>query len=84
MLHTFIISSVPRSEKRYGLYIEAKACFVDKKVMRVLEKVEYIYPGVGRALVPIYFPGLLRADEEIFWQRARESEEARNATIVYL
>ncbi|KAH8825768.1 hypothetical protein DL96DRAFT_122838 [Flagelloscypha sp. PMI_526] len=83
MVHTFIIAAVPRSAQHYGLHVEEKCCLVDKKVMRVLEKAEYIYPGVGRSLLPVYFPGLLRQDERTFWSRAALSEEERRRNSVY-
>ncbi|KAH8817903.1 hypothetical protein DL96DRAFT_399395 [Flagelloscypha sp. PMI_526] len=84
MVHTFIIAMVPRSAEHYGLEVEEKCCLVDRKVMRVLAKAEYIYPGVGRALRPVYFPGDLRQDEELFWERAEKTMKERSEASLYL
>ncbi|KAH9895634.1 hypothetical protein C8Q73DRAFT_688817 [Cubamyces lactineus] len=46
------------------------------KVMATLMKAEEIEPGVGSTLLPIYFPGPLRPDEELWWAERKQAPKA--------
>ncbi|KAI0324853.1 hypothetical protein GY45DRAFT_1331097 [Cubamyces sp. BRFM 1775] len=46
------------------------------KVMAALMKAEEIEPGVGSTLLPIYFPGPLRPDEELWWAERKQAPKA--------
>jgi len=74
MVHTAIIAAVPRNAHCYGIHLDPVECIVQKKVMAVLQEVEGKYPGVGRSILPIFFPGELRQNEDEYWTRARQLE----------
>ncbi len=74
MVHTVIIAGAPRRPEVFGIPLKFREVFVDRKVMEVLQKAETKYPGLGRTLVPAFFPGGLREDEQAWWKRARENE----------
>jgi hypothetical protein len=72
MIHTAIIAAAPRHAECYGIHLVEKDCILDIKVMKTLMKVEEKYPGVGKAMLPEFFAGTLRKDEEAFWEEAEE------------
>ena len=51
-----------------------------KRVAAVLKEVEEKYPTVGTALLPVFFPGSLRAkgDDLAFWREAISAKTAPN------
>ena len=53
----------------------------DNKVMQALKEVERLERGAGLALLPTFFPGKLRPDEEARWtERKAEAEWNRGST----
>ncbi|CDO72030.1 hypothetical protein BN946_scf184943.g65 [Trametes cinnabarina] len=46
------------------------------KVMEALAKAEEVESGVGATLLPIYFPGKLRPEEELWWAQRKQAPRA--------
>ena len=42
--------------------------------MVALQSAETAYPGLGRSMLPIFFPGDLRADESRWWNRVASND----------
>ncbi|KAI0367089.1 hypothetical protein BV20DRAFT_970961 [Pilatotrama ljubarskyi] len=55
---------------------ETKKVVRADKVMEVLMKAEEIETGVGSALLPIFFPGQLRVEEELWWAERKQALKA--------
>ncbi len=63
-----------------GLHIELIDTIRGDSVLKVLKMTEQKYPFVGTSLIPVFFPGGMRVqDEEIeFWREAQERRLAKN------
>lgn len=50
------------------------------RVAGVLKSAEEIHPGLGLSLVPVFFPGAMRVQEEDydFWRKAQQRVMAPN------
>ncbi|KAH9847734.1 hypothetical protein C2E23DRAFT_847140 [Lenzites betulinus] len=58
-------------------FVEAQKTVVRaNKVMEVLMKAEEVESGVGSALLPVFFPGQLRPEEELWWAERKQSLNA--------
>ncbi|OTB08093.1 hypothetical protein M426DRAFT_317197 [Hypoxylon sp. CI-4A] len=70
-----------RSLNALGIHVKPHEPIRGPRVASVLEEVEKKYPMVGTSLVPVFFPGTLRAkgDNLEFWQKALRSRSAPNA-----
>ena len=69
MIHTVIIAAAPRLPDWFGIYLEFQEVVVARKVMAALQSAEKRSPGVGRSLLPIFFPGTLREEDAIWWSQ---------------
>ncbi|KAI0824376.1 hypothetical protein BC628DRAFT_1379245 [Trametes gibbosa] len=58
---------------------ERKTVVRADKVMEVLMKAEEVETGVGSALLPVFFPGQLRPEEELWWAERKQSLKATKA-----
>lgn len=63
-----------------GIHLEHKETISHPRVAKVLREVEEKYPTVGVSLIPVFFPGSLRAkgDDLEFWQNAMTARMAPN------
>ncbi|KAI0098568.1 hypothetical protein GGR51DRAFT_538199 [Nemania sp. FL0031] len=77
MVHTVAVAGAPRRPETLGIHLCYKRVFAETKVMKTLQVTEDEYPGLGRCMLPIFFPGELRDDEKEWWRRARARELAR-------
>jgi hypothetical protein len=73
-----VAATAPRPASAHGLDLKEIATFEGNKVMDVLKEVEDNYPHVGASLLPTFFPGALRTDEEKWWKQA--AEKPRNSS----
>ncbi|KAI0631378.1 hypothetical protein C8Q77DRAFT_1159179 [Trametes polyzona] len=55
---------------------EKKRVIREDKVMDVLMRAEEAESGVGTALLPVFFPGKLRPDEELWWAERKQAPKA--------
>ncbi|EIW52539.1 uncharacterized protein TRAVEDRAFT_52983 [Trametes versicolor FP-101664 SS1] len=55
---------------------ERKTVVRADKVMEVLMKAEELETGVGSALLPVFFPGALRPEEELWWTERKQALKA--------
>lgn len=74
MVHTVIVAGAPRQPSVLGIHLDFRDVFAQPKVMAALKDVESHYPGVGRSLLRIFFPGNLRLDEQSWWALALDKE----------
>ncbi|KAI0656045.1 hypothetical protein C8Q70DRAFT_1014224 [Cubamyces menziesii] len=65
-----------RGGSALGFRFTGKKVVRADKVMETLMKAEEIEPGVGSTLLPIYFPGPLRPDEELWWAERKQAPKA--------
>jgi hypothetical protein len=90
MLHNFAIAGASRKPGTFGIDLEYRSTFVDRKVMEVLRAVEESYPRAGAAMVPIFFPGRLYPRERLLWEYAErramafETDQARTGPNIGL
>ncbi|KAF9463934.1 hypothetical protein BDZ94DRAFT_1282335 [Collybia nuda] len=75
MVHNVVVAGAPRRPEAFGLHLEFVKVIGNVKAMKALMALEETYPRVGASLVPIFFPGKLRKDEETFWNE----QEKKNA-----
>jgi hypothetical protein len=80
MLHTVVVAGTPRHPGFFGVHLKFRNVFVHNKVMEALKDTERSYPGLGRSMLPVFFPGSLRPDEEDWWKQAKVTEAALNIT----
>ena len=76
MLHNIIVAGYKRGTSAHGVPLDTDNPHlindVPGNVMNGLKAAERKEPGLGLALLKVFFPGRLRADEEQFWQRAAD------------
>jgi hypothetical protein len=78
MMHNVLVAETPRKPKAFGLHLELLEVIGHRETMQALMNLEDKHPGVGTSLVPTFFPGKLRDNEERFWkQKALELAEAQ-------
>jgi hypothetical protein len=73
MIHNIIVAGGSRSPSAMGMHFRRCAVISTEKVMTTLMVLETQYPEIGKALVPIYFPGGLRPSERDWWDQERSS-----------
>ena len=71
MIHTVIVAGAPRPPEWFGIPLEFRRVFAERKVMATLEAAEKAYPGVGKSLLPIFFPGDMNEEESRWWREAQ-------------
>ncbi|KAI0643452.1 hypothetical protein C8Q79DRAFT_979056 [Trametes meyenii] len=76
--HTAYAARTWRSGAAIGFKFaeERKKVVHSDKVMDVLMKAEEAEVGVGAALLPVFFPGPLRPEEEIWWAERKHAPKA--------
>lgn len=72
MVHNVVVAGAPRRPEAFGLHLEFVEVFGNVKAMKALMAFEEKYPRVGASLVPVFFPGKLRKDEEAFWNEQEQ------------
>jgi hypothetical protein len=72
MVQNIIVAGASRDPSAFGIHLEYKQSFLERKVMSTLKATEVAYPHVGRSLLETFFPGKLRDDEEAWWKEAQE------------
>lgn len=81
MLHCIIVVGSRRRPSAFGVHLEYRGVVGDMTVMGALLQCEERYPAVGKALLPIFFPGKLLPDEVAQWEAleagARTTAEAQ-------
>ncbi|RDB28073.1 hypothetical protein Hypma_001366 [Hypsizygus marmoreus] len=88
MMQNVTAAGASRSPEDFGMPIQFYEEFSSPKVMKTLQSTEIRYPGVGAALLPVFFPGVLRKDEHIWWSamkdksREEESDQKGLSTAV--
>jgi hypothetical protein len=75
MLQNVIAATAARTSAAHGLHLQEVKVFEEGKVMAGLQKLEVMYPKVGASLVPVFFPGALREEEEIWWKEQTKPQE---------
>ncbi|KAI0750379.1 hypothetical protein C8Q74DRAFT_364577 [Fomes fomentarius] len=83
MVQNVVAAGARREPDALGFHLEKKPENVvwNGKVMIALQTAEQKVPGVGLALLPIFFPGTLRKEEIEWWDAARRGEY-RNTPVV--
>ena len=74
MVQNVLVAAVPQSLACNGLQMKLEHPRIsDTKIMTTLMKTETLFPKIGAALVPIFFPGELREDKKMFWMMASKN-----------
>jgi hypothetical protein len=76
MAQNVIAAGARRSPNAHGFHLERMrptGVIHEDKVFLALRKLESLEPGAGLSLVPVFFPGGLRRDEEEWMQQAKEA-----------
>jgi hypothetical protein len=79
MVQNVITAGARRSPNALGFHLEQMqptGVIHEDKVFKALQKLENLERGVGLSLVPVFFAGGLREDEEIWIQEAKEALKA--------
>lgn len=71
MFQNVVAAGAARVPAALNIHIEQVDTIEGSKAMGALKDLELAYHGVGATLVPVYFPGKLRPDEETWWEDAR-------------
>lgn len=66
-----VVGAVGRHPSAYGVHLDFVETIAQRKVMPSLMEAESRYPGLGLCLLNTFFPGELRHDEEVWWDKAR-------------
>jgi hypothetical protein len=72
ILQNMIAAGVRRTPAALGVPIEYDSIIGDPSVMQTLYAVERKQSGLGRSMLPIFFPGKLTDDEVKEWKRLEE------------
>ncbi|KAG1728375.1 uncharacterized protein EDB91DRAFT_1330743 [Suillus paluster] len=75
MIQNLIAAGASRSAAALGFHLERPREVHDDKVFKALQEAEELERGVGVSLIPVFFPGGLRADEKK-WVDETEAENA--------
>ncbi|KAJ8585867.1 hypothetical protein M405DRAFT_392351 [Rhizopogon salebrosus TDB-379] len=79
MIQNLIAAGAPRSAAALGFHLEGLREVHEDKVFNALVKAETLERGVALSLIPVFFPGGLRA-EEVAWLDAKRAEYAESDT----
>ncbi|RDW59171.1 hypothetical protein BP5796_12095 [Coleophoma crateriformis] len=77
MLQNLYVAGATREMGSLGIHLSlTQPAFHETTIPKVLRRVEESYEGVGASLIPIFFPGGMRADEEDckFWALKAQSQ----------
>ncbi|TVY71123.1 hypothetical protein Focb16_v000048 [Fusarium oxysporum f. sp. cubense] len=77
MLHNIYVAGTSRPPEAYGVFLEFVKVIGNKKVMNALFQVEEDYPCLGKSILPIFFPGQLREDEQERWDNYSRNIQER-------
>ncbi|KAL9099787.1 MAG: hypothetical protein Q9163_004760 [Psora crenata] len=76
MMHTVFVAGKSRSPSAFGIHLTYREYILGEKAMQSLMEVEEKYPGVGIAMLPIFFPGELKYQEEVeFWNGRKKTKK---------
>ena len=80
MVQNALAAGVPRDSSTSGIHFKEirDSVIAEKKVFRALQRAEEAEPYVGLCLLPIFFPGGLRPDEEEWRKMKLEENKTRN------
>ena len=82
MIHTVFVAGKSRSPSAFGIHLSYRESILGDNVMTSLRLIEEKYPGVGRSMKAVFFPGDLKSQEEVdFWEEMKRTEKDRKATI---
>ena len=73
MVHTIIVAGAPRRPEWFGIHLDYCEVFAERKVMAALQSAEIVFPGLGRSMLSIFFPGPLMEAEMRWWNERRTS-----------
>ncbi|KAG1719176.1 hypothetical protein EDB19DRAFT_1787138 [Suillus lakei] len=76
MVQNLIAAGAPRSPAALGFHLEGRRDVHNNKVFSALQEAEALERGVALSLVPVFFPGGLKA-EETEWLEAKRAEYAQ-------
>ncbi|PCH39065.1 hypothetical protein WOLCODRAFT_141087 [Wolfiporia cocos MD-104 SS10] len=82
MLQNIIAAGAKRSPSAFGFHWEMVEIVSKPKVFKTLQEAEKIKPGVGLALLPVFFPGELRNDEMRWKEEMLRQYKANDAAQV--
>ncbi|KAL9609980.1 MAG: hypothetical protein Q9167_005282 [Letrouitia subvulpina] len=57
MLQNVIITGAPRKPEWFGIHLQYRSVFVQSRVIDTIKSAEEQYPGLEKAMLPIFFPG---------------------------
>ncbi|MCJ1369094.1 hypothetical protein MMC20_000302 [Loxospora ochrophaea] len=81
MIHTLMIAGAPRRPETFGIHLRYCEAFVDPKVMEALKSVEKTFPGVGRSMLPVFFPGTLLQEDIVWWEEGQVKEQEIKSSL---
>lgn len=67
MIHTVIIAAAPRCPEWFGIHLDYRGVVVKRKVMEALQSAEKAFPGLGRSMLPVFFPGTMTEQDVQWW-----------------
>ena len=79
MIYTILVAGAPRRPEAFGVFLKFKAVYAELRAMEALKAVEQVYPGVGRSMLPTFFPGELDKEEVAYWAKMRGIQEKEAA-----
>ncbi|KAM5349011.1 hypothetical protein ACJ41O_008834 [Fusarium nematophilum] len=77
MLHNMYVAGTSRPPEAFGVPLKFVKVIGKPKVMDALLKVEGDYPRLGKSILPIFFPGQLREDEQEKWDNYDKTAKER-------
>ncbi|KAF9641682.1 hypothetical protein BFW01_g1665 [Lasiodiplodia theobromae] len=77
MVQNVLAAGAPRDPSAMGVPMDQVDEIYEGRVMEVLQAAERKYPKVGISLLPIYFPGELRPDEQKFFDEMKATVKER-------
>ncbi|KFA52994.1 hypothetical protein S40293_09911 [Stachybotrys chartarum IBT 40293] len=77
ILQNMYVAGSSRLPNAFGMPLEFVGVIGQHKVMEALFEVENCYPRLGQSMLPIFFSGELRADEEERWDNYKKTLEER-------
>ncbi|KAL4253781.1 hypothetical protein ABKN59_002981 [Abortiporus biennis] len=77
MAQNIVAAGARRKSSTTGIHLEEVVTIQEDKVFRTLVRAENIEKGVGLSLLPIFFPGGLRPDEQK-WRDEKVEEKGRS------
>ncbi|KAI0257079.1 hypothetical protein BJV78DRAFT_1272203 [Lactifluus subvellereus] len=73
MAQNVIAAGAKRSPNALGFHLWPTGVIHEDKVFQAIMKLESLEPGAGLSLVPVFFPGALRRDEEEWMRQAKDA-----------